>query len=325
MILVIAHIAGGKVSATTKETLGAAHKLVQTGDAEVAALVMGTNAGALAEDLAAAGAGCVYAVEDPALTTYQPDAYVRIAEEAVNVSKASIVLMGHNDTAKDLAPKLAFRLRAGLTMDCVALAMNGGKLTATKPVYGGNALAVFETDTAIGVATVRAKAFEPFAEDRSREGKTVPLAVDLAPTSVRVRVVEVRREQAAGARLEDAAVVVGGGRGLGSAAPFKHLEELAEVLGGAVGATRAVCDAGWVPHALQIGLTGKAITPSLYIAVGISGASQHMAGCSGARAIVAINKDKGSNIFREARFGAVGDWEQILPSFIRTVKELRKA
>jgi electron transfer flavoprotein alpha subunit len=125
-------------------------------------------------------------------------------------------------------------------------------------------------------------------------------------------------------RLEDAPVVVAGGRGLGNAAAFKQLEELAGVLGGAVGATRAVCDAGWVPHALQVGLTGKTVAPNLYIAVGISGASQHMAGCAGARTIVAINRDRGSNIFKEARFGVAGNWEEVLPAFTAAVKELRK-
>lgn len=325
MILVFAHTHDATVTGLTKEAVGAAHQLAGGKADDVAAVVLGKNTQDLAKQLIAAGAATVYTMEDAALAGYQPDAYVWAGEEVVKVTKATVVLMGQNDTAKDLAPKLAFRLQAGLTMDCVHAALNGEKLEATKPVYGGNALAVYEMETPVKMVTLRAKAFEPLPEDASRRGAIVPLEFKFDLASLRVRVVEVRREQSTGARLEDAPIVVAGGRGLGAAANFKQLEELAAVLGGAVGATRAVCDAGWVPHAMQVGLTGKAIVPNLYIAIGISGASQHMAGLSGARAIVAINKDKGSNIFKEARYGAVGTWEEILPSFIRTVKELRKS
>ena len=149
----------------------------------------------------------------------------------------------------------------------------------------------------------------------------VPLSVDTAG-AVRVRSLERVEQAAEGIRLEDARVVVSGGRGLGGPEPFKQLDELAALLGGTVGASRAACDAGWVPSSYQVGLTGKTVTPELYIAVGISGASQHMAGCSNARAIVAINKDEGANIFKEARFGVAGDWQKVLPAFIEQLHEL---
>ena len=140
--------------------------------------------------------------------------------------------------------------------------------------------------------------------------------------NVRARLVETVREERPGVRLEDAEVVVSGGRGLGGQAPFERLEELAELLNGAVGASRAACDAGWIDHSRQIGLTGKSISPRVYITFGISGASQHMAGCSGAKSIVAVNKDADANIFKEARFGVVGDWERVCSGFMATVQDL---
>ena len=149
----------------------------------------------------------------------------------------------------------------------------------------------------------------------------MPLSIDLSK-AVRVRFVE-RVEQASdGIRLEDASVVVSGGRGLGGPEAFEQLEQLAALMGGAVGASRAACDAGWVPSSYQVGLTGKTVTPNLYIAVGISGASQHMAGCSNARTIVAINKDTGANIFKDAQFGVAGEWEKVLPAFMEQLHEL---
>ena len=173
------------------------------------------------------------------------------------------------------------------------------------------------------VVIVRGKAYEPLAADSSRSGEVK--SVDVDPPAARVRHLETVTSAAPGVRLEDASVVIAGGRGLGGPEPFEQLEELAGLLGGAVGASRAVCDAGWLEHNYQIGLTGKTITPDLYITVGISGASQHMAGCSGAKHLVAINRDADSNIFKAASYGAVGDWKEVLPSFIETVRELVKS
>ena len=163
---------------------------------------------------------------------------------------------------------------------------------------------------------------EPAEPDPSREGEIVRLEVDLDPSMIRVRHVETVESAGEGIRLEDATVVVSGGRGLGGPEPFQALGELAQLLGGPVGASRAACDAGWVDYGHQIGLTGKTITPNVYITVGISGASQHMAGCSGAKNIVAVNRDREANMFREASFGVVGDWQNVLPAFIETVREL---
>ena len=159
-------------------------------------------------------------------------------------------------------------------------------------------------------------------QDYSRKGEIVEIDADLDPSVIRSRLVETVLRESVGVRLEDAPVVVSGGRGLGGPEPFKALEDLARLLGGAVGASRAVCDAGWLSHDYQVGLTGKTVAPNLYITVGISGASQHMAGCSGAKYIVAINNDSEANIFKSANFGVIGDWNKILPSFMETVREL---
>jgi electron transfer flavoprotein alpha subunit len=192
----------------------------------------------------------------------------------------------------------------------------------TKPVYGGNAQAVFVSATFPQIATVRAKAMTPLERDQSRKGEVVTIDAGLDPSAIRTRVLEKVSEKLEGIRLEDAKVVVCGGRGIGGAEGFKQLEELAKLLSGAVGATRPPCDNGWYPAGAQIGLTGKIITPDLYIAIALSGSSQHMSGCSGSKVIVAINKDAEANIFREARFGVVGDWKKVLPALASKLKEL---
>ena len=215
-----------------------------------------------------------------------------------------------------------------MAQDCVNVTVDSGsgRVVATRPVYGGNALAtVTFPDANPQVVIVRAKVFEPLESDSSRTGEVIEIQPQLAPTVVKSRVVETVKRESSGVRLEDAPVVIGGGRGLGGPDPFEMLEELAQLLGGAVGASRAVCDAGWLDHSYQVGLTGKTITPDLYITIGISGASQHMAGCSAAKHIVAINRDADANILKSSNFAVVGDWKNILPSFVETVRELVKS
>jgi len=219
---------------------------------------------------------------------------------------------------------LAFRLGVGLAQDCLEVSVDPSarRLLANRPVYGGNAIAVISCDFTPQIAAVRPKVYEPLEADSSRQGQVVSFPVELESSQARTRVVRSVEEASTGIKLEDARVVISGGRGLGGPEPFSHLEELAQVMGGAVGASRAAVDSGWVPVAYQVGLTGKTITPDIYIMVAISGASQHMAGCSGAKVIVAINKDSEANIFREARYGVVGDWAQVIPAFTAAVRDL---
>ncbi len=324
-VLVFAEVKDGKLLGMAREGVALGIKLLAQAGGEVAAVVLAGNTADHAKALIAAGAKKVYTADNPALDGYQPDAYLQVLQRAVGKADPKVIILGQTDTGKDLAPKLAFRLKASLTMDCVDVALNGGVVRATKPVYGGNAQAIYESKAESHAVTIRAKAFEPLEPDASRQGAIEKLDASIDESKVKVRVTQVKKQEATGIRLEDAPVVVSGGRGLGGPDPFAKLQELAKILGGAVGASRAVCDAGWMPHSMQVGLTGKTVTPNLYIAIAISGASQHMAGCSGAKNIVAVNKDKDSNIFKEARFGVVGNWEEILPAFTEMCKELRGA
>ena len=179
-------------------------------------------------------------------------------------------------------------------------------------------------DDLTSIIILRSKSSDPMELDHTKNGEIIEMMPNINPTLLRVKSIKKKEEPAVGIRLEDAKVVVSGGRGLGGPDPFNQLQDLAKALGGAVGASRAACDAGWIDHAFQVGLTGKTITPHLYIAVGISGASQHMAGCSGAKNVVAINSDESANIFKDSRYGVVGDWKTVLPAFIATLEELEE-
>lgn len=324
-VLVLGELEKGRLSDTSKEILAAARKLVgQTQGGRVALALLGSNLSEQATEALAFGADRVYLVEHPLLAEYQVDLYLAALEQVCRSVGPEVVLMGRTLAGRDLGPRLAFRLGAGLAQDCLEVSWDaeGGRLLGRRPVYGGNAVAVVACLTRPQMATIRPKAYEPLPADPSRTGETVRLPVTLDASTARNRVVKVVREEAGGVKLEDARTVVAGGRGLGGPEPFKQLEEVARLLGGAVGASRAAVDAGWVPVSYQIGLTGKAIAPDLYITVGISGASQHMAGCSGAKTIVAINKDPQANIFKEARYGVVGDWQKVLAGFVQALKEM---
>ena len=309
----------GKLNATTAELIAAGTRL----GGPVTCLLAGSGVEGLAQDCIAAGANKVIVVDDAALAGYQGDAYVQVAERVTKESGASIVLLGQTMIGRDLAPRLAQRLGTAVAMDCVALSTSGDRLIAERPAYGGSARARYSINGTPQIATVRPKSQEPLVADASRSGEIVKQAAGVDANSVRAKVVSRRKEKAEGIRLEDAKVVVGGGRGMGGPEAFQQLEELAGILGGAVGASRAVCDLGWYPVAAQIGLTGKMVTPDVYIAVGISGASQHMAGISSVKNIVSINKDAEAGIFKSSRFAVVGDWKEVIPPFMEEVKKLK--
>ena len=322
-VLVIGELQGDALQSITGELLAAGRKLGDALGEEVGVALL--NGGdAAAHDAIALGADKAYLVRDAALADMQLDAQVAALEKACAETQPSVVLIGRTLAGRDVGPRLAFRLGVGLAQDCLEVSADaGGRVSAVRPVYGGNALArVTFPDANPQMVVLRAKAYEPLEADAARSGEVVELQPNLDPSVVKARLVETVTQEAEGVRLEDAGIVVGGGRGLGGPEPFDMLEDLAKLLGGAVGASRAVCDAGWLDHSYQVGLTGKTITPDLYITVGISGASQHMAGCSASKHIVAINRDADANIFKSSSFGVVGDWKSVLPSFIETVREL---
>ena len=328
-ILVLGEVAEGRLQPVTCELLAAGRNLSMSLGEEVAVAILGVgDQGIVSDEAIAYGADKVYAVRDPLLAAPQVDAQLAAFERVCRRAEPSVVLVGRTPGSRDIGPRLAFRLGVGMAQDCVEVGIEAEtkRVVATRPVYGGNALArVTFSDANPQVVVVRGKVYEPLEPDSSREGEVIAVEANLDPSVVKSRLVETVRRESESVRLEDAAIVVSGGRGLGGPEPLEMLEDLAHILGGAVGGTRAVCDAGWLDHSYQVGLTGKTITPNLYITVGISGASQHMAGCSGAKNIVAINRDSDANIFKAASFGVVGDWKNVLPSFIETVRELVKS
>ncbi len=323
-VLIFGEITEGKLSGMTAELLGCGRKLADDLGQELSAVIVGSDIGNLAQDAIASGADKVYVIDDPLLKDYQTDTYLSVMEKVAKETAPQIILMGQTSIGRDLAPSLAFRLETIATMDCIALEIDpdSKRLLQTKPVYGGNAQAIYTSETDPQIVTVRAKVMTPLAPDTSKKGEVVNIEAGLDPAAIRTKVLEQVKEEIVGIKLEDATVVVSGGRGIGSPEGFKQLEELANLLKGAVGSSRPPCDNGWIADTQQVGLTGKIVTPDLYFAIGVSGASQHLAGCSSAKTIVAINKDPEANIFRVAHYGVVEDWKKVLPPFVEKIKEL---
>ena len=323
-VLIVGEAGNGQLSTTTAELLAAGRALQESLEGEVAVGLVGHGLAAVASEALETGAERVYTVDDPLLQGLPADLCLSALAGLYQAVTPDVILFARSAWGRELAPRLAGRLGAGLLQDCLEVGIDpdSGRLTGLRPVYGGNFLARVRCVTAPQIAVLRSQAYEPPQPDPNRQGEivTVPVALDASPS--RVRVMRRVRHEHAGVSLTEARVVISGGRGLGGPEPFRDLEELAGMLGAAVGASRAAVDAGWVPGHWQVGLTGVTVTPDLYLTVGISGASQHMAGCSGAKVIVAINTDAEAPIFREARYGVVGDWQAVLPAFMEAVRGL---
>jgi electron transfer flavoprotein alpha subunit len=324
-VLVYCETSGGKLSSIATELLGAGSRLAKDLGQPLSAVLLGFELGTTPNEAIACGADKVYVVDDPMLKDYLTDSYLLVMEKVTKQVAPYILLLGQTPLGRDLTPRLAFRLNTAAVLDCTALAIDSTsrRMLMTKPVYGGNAQAVQVCEADPQIATVRSKAMAPLARDESRKGEIIKVAAAIDPALVRTKLIE-RKIEATGVKLEDAKVIVTGGRGMGGSEGFKQLDELASVLKGAVGASRPACDNKWVSDSLQIGLTGKIVSPELYIAVALSGSSQHLSGCSGSKVIVAINKDAEANIFKVAHYGIVADWKKALPSFTAKVKELMK-
>jgi electron transfer flavoprotein alpha subunit len=323
-VMVHCEVADGKLMPIAAELLGAGGRLAKELGQELSAVLIGSNVAALAQEAVALGANKVFVVEDPLLKDYLTDSYLSVMTKVISQSNPQIVLLGQTQIGRDLTPRLAFRLNTAAAMDCVSLAIDPAtkKMLQTKPVYGGNAQATYVCEAFPQIATVRSKAVAAAQKDANLKGEIINVPAGIDPGMVRTKVLDRKIEAAAGIKLEDARAVVSGGRGIGGADGFKQLEELAKLLKGAVGASRPACDNHWVSDNLQVGLTGKIVSPDLYIAVAISGSSQHLSGCSGSRVIVAINKDAEANIFKVAHYGIVADWKKALPAFTAKVKQL---
>ncbi len=322
-ILVHCEVSGGELSGIAKELLGIGSKLASDSGKELSAVMIGAGLNGAGQEAVAHGAQKVYVVDHPLLADYLTDHYLQAMERVVEAAGPEIVLLGQTTVGKDLTPQLAFKLNTGASMDCVGLEIDpdNGRLLMTKPVYGGNALAVQICRTDPQLATVRVKAMPPAERDDSRQGEIVHLDIEISEAAARQKKVGEERDSALGIRLEDAKAIVAGGRGIGGEEGFKLLGHLADELGGVVGGSRPACDNKWISDVVQIGLTGKIVGPELYVAVGISGSSQHMAGCAGSKVIVAINTDPEANIFKYAHYGIVEDWHSIVPALTSRLKQ----
>ena len=323
-IMTYCEITEGKLPSISTEVLGCGRRLADDLGQELCTVLVGSDVGSLAQEAIAFGADKVYVVDDPLLKEYQTDSYVSVMEKVVRQVMPQILILGQTSVGRDLAPMLAFRLDTTATLDCVGLAIDPDTklLLQTKPVYGGNAIATFTCDSYPQIVTVRDKVMSPLESNASKRGEVITIDAGLDPSAIRTRLLKRVKEDEGGVRLEDASIIVSGGRGIGSAEGFNQLQELAAMLQGAVGASRPPCDNRWTALNRQVGITGKIVSPDLYIAIGLSGSIQHLSGCGQSKNIIAINKDPEANIFNYADFGVVGDWKKVLPAFRDKLKDL---
>lgn len=299
-------------------------KLAETTGEKVVAVVIGSGTDEAVKAAVSYGADQVIVVDGADYAEYNTEGYTYALAQLVDKYKPSTLLIGVTINGRDLAPRLAARLKTGLCADCTAVAVDAatGVVRWTRPVYGGNSMAVIECPTARPqMGTVRASVFKRGEPDTARTAEIIKEDIALPAGTIRTTIVEKIKETSEGVKLEDAEVVVAGGRGVGSAEGFDMLKELASLFNGAVGASRAAVDAGWIPQVAQVGQTGKTVSPKLYVACGISGAIQHLAGMTGSGCVVAINRDAEAPIFEVADYGIVGNLKQILPALIEAVKK----
>ncbi len=289
---------------------------------ELVAVVLGKDVEHVARQAIAYGADKVILVEGEEYATYNTDAQTYAMVELIGKYRPFIVLYGATNNGRDVGPRVACSVRTGLTADCTGLDIDeNGLLASTRPAFGGNLMATISCpDHRPQMSTVRAGVFKKPAADESRTGEILREEVHIDPAKVRVHLLERVKEVAEAVNLEEAEIIVSGGRGLKSAENFCLVRDLADALGATVGASRAAVDAGWIPHAHQVGQTGKTVAPKVYIACGISGAIQHLAGMSGSDTIVAINKDPDAPIFSVADYGIVGDLFEVLPALTAAIR-----
>ncbi len=324
-VLIFGEFADGAIAGVTGELLGVGRKLADALGEELTAAFIGEGIAEGASGAFPMGADKVYVVDDSQLKLYQSESYAAAAEKILKDLTPNIVVMGTSTMGRDLAPKLACRLETGLAMDCLELSAvpETKGLIANRPVFGGKAMAEVDCGSVRpAMATVRLKSQEALDPDPSRSGEVIKVDAGLDPSIAKSIIVDSVAVEVEGVRLEDARIVIGGGRGIGSVENWGKLEELAGIMSGAVGSTRGACDEGYCELDTQLGITSKTVAPELYMAVGISGASQHMSGVAFSKFIVAINKDAEAPIFRHSLYGVVGRWEDILPAFQAKVQQL---
>ncbi|MCX6031426.1 MAG: electron transfer flavoprotein subunit alpha/FixB family protein [Chloroflexi bacterium] len=311
----------GKTKPVSGEIMGKARELAGKTGLPVVAFVVGQNVGGVAAEAIAYGADKVLVADAASFSQFRTHAYVAAFKAAIATAKPHIILVPTSAGVRDAAALAACELNIGLAADCQGLALDAnGNLLAERPVFSGNMLTTIVFAAQPQMATVRPRSFPLPAADKSRTGEIVLLAVALDGLASAEEVLEFETTETGEVSVENAGIIVSGGRGVKGPEGFAPLRELARLLGGAVGASRAAVDAGWIPYPHQVGQTGKSVRPDLYIAAGISGAIQHLAGMSNAKVIVAINKDKDAPIFSLARYGIVGDLFEVTPALTAALK-----
>lgn len=322
-VLIVAESRGGELKKITYEAITAAVPIAEAldGEVQVAVLGSGLDGDALAADLGARGAATVYLLDDEALEQYAAETYAQALKDLIEAEEPALVLFGASAQGRDLAPRVAAKLEVALASDITGLRVEDDEILITRPMYAGKVIATVKLVTEPTIATIRPNNW-PAAQ---AEGDSVAEIeeVDVDVEEPRTRVVEFQAKGGERPELTEASIIVSGGRGMGGPENYVYIEELADVLGAAVGASRAAVDAGWRPHSDQVGQTGKTVSPQLYIAVGISGAIQHLAGMRTSKYIVAINKDPEAPIFKLADYGIVGDLFEIVPALTQAAREMK--
>jgi electron transfer flavoprotein alpha subunit len=319
-ILVIAEHRGGKFKKGSLECVAQASRL---GGEVVALVIGGKEAHCAAGSLGKQGAARVLAAGAPWLERYNGDAYARIAADVVKSEKPDAVFVAATLDGKDLAPRVAARLDVGYAPDCTKVEKDGARLKLVRPVYAGKAYATVKLNTSPQLVSIRPNSYALLDAPKG-DAPVSDAAIGVSEGDVKSKVVDIEAAKSDKADLSEAEIIVSGGRGLKEPKNFSILEEFARELGAAVGASRAVVDAGWRPHADQVGQTGKTVSPNLYFAIGISGAIQHLAGMSTSKVIVAVNKDQDAPIFKIANYGVVGDLFEVVPKMTEEVKKLKR-
>ncbi len=320
-ILVIAEVKEGKLKKVTLELLSKGKELAAAAGGALEGCLVGSGVEALAAEMGQYGASKVYVADSGDLADYNGEAYANVTAKIIQDAAPGIVLVGASIQGKDLAPRLSAKLGAGLASDCTNISVDGGSLVVTRPIYAGKAFETRTFSSDIQIASVRPNVLPVSDPDAGASAEVAK--VDAAAGDVKTKVL--KTELTAGDKIEltEADIIVSGGRGMKGPENYAMLEELASLLNAAVGASRAAVDAGWRPHGDQVGQTGKTVNPNLYIACGISGAIQHLAGMSSSKCIVAINKDAEAPIFKVADYGIVGDLFKCVPILTEEVKKLK--
>ena len=308
-VVVVAESRNGNLRNVSFEVLTAAQTIANGG--HVTAVVFGEASEEQVQQLAQHGADTVQIAEHADLASYSTDGYTQAFTQIINSIQPDAILIGHTATGRDYAPRVAARLNLGLISDCTAVAVEGDDVVFTRPIYAGKLFQTRKVTSGTIFATIRPNNIEIAEPNTARTANVVKTSVDV--TNIRTVIQNVVRKTSGAIDLTEAKIIVSGGRGVKSAEGFAPVRELAEVLGAAVGASRAACDAGYCDYSMQVGQTGKVVTPDLYIACGISGAVQHLAGMSNSKIIIAINKDPEAPIFKVADYGIVGDLFEVLP------------